>query len=227
MLVKKILRCSFILFLLLTFFLAKVEYVYSETEFPGLTCGVVGAGEDAGKCCYLEGSEDESVSAEAKEKINRINRTESFACPAGGRPSTSNAADPNCKCIQSEGAVESKPLETICSKLRFDSSSERGLCLSCARDGGTWTSFGCVPSTLQGFIGGFLLRTLLGLAGMFALLCIIYSSFLLQTSRGNPEKIKKGREYLTNCILGLLLILFSVFILRLIGVNILNIPGFG
>ena len=58
-------------------------------------------------------------------------------------------------------------------------------------------------------------------------MCIIYSAYLIQFSRGNPERIKKAREYLTSCIMGLLLIIFSIFILRLIGVDILRIPGFG
>jgi hypothetical protein len=64
-----------------------------------------------------------------------------------------------------------------------------------------------------------------GLAGIAAFLCIIYAAFILQTSRGNPERIKKAREYLTNCIIGLLIIIFAVFVLRLIGVDILQIAG--
>ena len=66
----------------------------------------------------------------------------------------------------------------------------------------------------------------IGLAGMVSLLCIIYAAFTMQSSQGNPEKIKKAQELLTSCIMGLILIIFSVFILRLIGVSILRIPGF-
>ena len=40
------------------------------------------------------------------------------------------------------------------------------------------------------------------------------------------EKIKKAQDLLTSCIMGLMLIIFAVFILRLVGVNILRIPGF-
>jgi hypothetical protein len=79
---------------------------------------------------------------------------------------------------------------------------------------------------LAGFISVTLLGWGVGLAGLIALACIIYSTFVLQTSGGNPERIKKAREYLTSCIVGLLLIIFSVFILNVIGVNILQIPGF-
>jgi len=66
----------------------------------------------------------------------------------------------------------------------------------------------------------------IGLAGLIALLCIIYAAFMIQISSGNPERIKKAQELLTSCIMGLMLIIFSVFILRLIGVDILKIPGF-
>jgi len=49
---------------------------------------------------------------------------------------------------------------------------------------------------------------------------------MMQSSQGNPEKLKKAQEMITSCIMGLMLIIFSVFILKLIGVNILKIPGF-
>jgi hypothetical protein len=91
---------------------------------------------------------------------------------------------------------------------------------------GIWTSIGCISSDLKGFISQTLLSWGIGLAGIIALLCIIYSAFQMQTSQGNPEKIKKAQELLTSCIMGLMLIIFSIFILKLIGVNILKIPGF-
>ena len=52
----------------------------------------------------------------------------------------------------------------------------------------------------------------------------IVGAFNYLTSFGNAERIKKAQEMLTSCIIGLMLIIFSVFILRLIGVNILKIP---
>lgn len=89
-----------------------------------------------------------------------------------------------------------------------------------------WTALGPIDFTLQGFIQNTLVGWGIGLAGVITLLCIIYSAFTLQISGGNPEKIKKAKERLTACVVGLLLIIFSVFILKLIGVDILQIPGF-
>ncbi|MCL5439155.1 MAG: pilin [Patescibacteria group bacterium] len=65
----------------------------------------------------------------------------------------------------------------------------------------------------------------LSLSGGIALLLIIYSGYKLMTSRGNAEKVQGAKETLTSTIVGLLFIIFSIFILELIGVNILHIPG--
>ena len=89
-----------------------------------------------------------------------------------------------------------------------------------------WSGIGSVYTDLPSFINKNLFGIFLSLAGILTLLCIIYSAFILQTSSGNPERIKKARQYLTSCITGLLLIIFSIFILRVIGGDIIKIPGF-
>ena len=129
-----------------------------------------------------------------------------------------------CICKQTVSPTSVKKLEEICTK--FTKSTEQSHCVTCARGGGILTGIGCVPLNIANFISDYLLSRLIGLAGIIALLCIIYSAFQLQTSQGNPEKIKKAQELLTSCIMGLMLIIFSIFILRLVGVDILKIPGF-
>jgi hypothetical protein len=100
-------------------------------------------------------------------------------------------------------------------------------CNSCVVSNGYWSAIGCIKfDSFSGFISENVFPIAIGFAGLFAFLCIIYSAFMLQTSQGSPEKIKKAQENLTSCILGLMIIIFSVFILRLIGVSILRIPGF-
>lgn len=91
-------------------------------------------------------------------------------------------------------------------------------------DRGYWTGLGCIPTDFQNFITHFVMKIGIGFAGVIALLCIIYSAIMIQTSAGNAEKVKKAQQNMTSCILGLILIIFSIFILRLIGVDILRIP---
>jgi hypothetical protein len=141
-----------------------------------------------------------------------------------GIPSSS---DPNNCFCQGEMRV----LSNLC--LNINSPKEKEECLKCVGGGssgdeikGVWTAIGCIKQDLSLFIKETIFSWGIGLAGLIALLCIIYSAFQMQTSQGSPEKIKKAQELLTSCIMGLMLIIFSVFILKLIGVDILKIPGF-
>lgn len=63
--------------------------------------------------------------------------------------------------------------------------------------------------------------------GIIAFILIIAGAFQIILSAGNPDRVKAGKEMITSAIAGLLLIIFAVFILRLIGYDILKIPGFG
>lgn len=71
-----------------------------------------------------------------------------------------------------------------------------------------------------------LFSIVLSIAGGIAVLLIIVSGYRLITSQGNPEKTQVAREQLTAAVIGLLFIIFSIFILQVIGHDILNIPGF-
>lgn len=64
----------------------------------------------------------------------------------------------------------------------------------------------------------------IGIAGGVAFLMLIYGGFKFIFSLGNPENIQQGREFITSAIIGLLVIVFSVFLLRLIGISILGLP---
>jgi hypothetical protein len=73
----------------------------------------------------------------------------------------------------------------------------------------------------------FVLRWAVGVGGGIAFLLILYAGFMLMTSTGNPERIKAGQELLTSAISGLILLIFSVFILKFIGIDILGLCKFG
>lgn len=156
-------------------------------------------------------------------------------CNYGSIPNKLDPSDKDCVCsfVKPTGVLSSrlcnsyiignKPSETA-KKLIKD--KEYTGCVDCFRGGGFWTGLGCFyMADSKAFIEKNVFGIGLGIAGMIALLCIIYSAFTYQTSQGNPEKIKSAQERLTSCILGLLLIVFSIFILRLIGVSIFGLPG--
>jgi len=91
------------------------------------------------------------------------------------------------------------------------------------------SAIGCIPvltADKEDFLA-FILKWAIGIGGGIAFLLIIYAGFIVMTSTGNPERLKAGQELLTSAISGLILLIFSVFILELIGVKILGLPGFG
>lgn len=103
---------------------------------------------------------------------------------------------------------------------------EREACFVCASNGRLLTAVGCVPIDFGDFITNFLLKTGIGFAGLYSLGCIIYSAIMIQISQGNSEKISQAQDQIKACIFGLLLVMFSILILRLIGVTILELPFF-
>ena len=85
------------------------------------------------------------------------------------------------------------------------------------------TAFGDVggdaPALAQKF-----LNLAIGIAGGVAFLMMVFGAYRLIFSAGNPEAIQQGREVITAAISGLLVIVFSIFILRLIGISVLGLP---
>ena len=90
------------------------------------------------------------------------------------------------------------------------------------------TAIGCIPilGTKEAFLS-FILKWAVGIGGGIAFLLIIYAGFMIMTSAGNPERLKAGQELLTSAISGLILLIFSVVILKIIGVDILGLGRWG
>lgn len=99
--------------------------------------------------------------------------------------------------------------------------------VTCDGGQGINTAIGCIPLGNQNAFLGFILKWAIGVGGGVAFILVVYSSFLIITSSGNPERLKAGQELLTSAIMGVILLVFSVFILKVIGVDILGITGFG
>lgn len=139
-------------------------------------------------------------------------------------------------CIRQGLAVEPKFLNT-CNRIKDPNEQEQ--CKQCVVGGaeseyssnygesiqGVWTGVGCIPSDLGKFMGTTFLPWSIGIGGGVAMLVLMYASYLYATSRGAPDKLKKARDYLNSGLIGLLVIIFSVFILQLLGLTILRIPG--
>jgi len=125
-------------------------------------------------------------------------------------------------------AVAATPTPTVSadSPCKFVTNTQQNSdCINCT---GVWTAIGCVPidkNNPNGLIS--LILTLgLGLAGGIAFLLILFGGLQIMTSAGNPEQLNAGRELVTSAVIGLILILFSIFLLQFIGINIIGIPGF-
>jgi hypothetical protein len=71
-----------------------------------------------------------------------------------------------------------------------------------------------------------LLSFAIPLAVFSVFILLAFAAFQLMTSQGNPDKLKEGKEVITNAIIGFVFILLSVAILMLIS-NIFGIKGIG
>ena len=87
------------------------------------------------------------------------------------------------------------------------------------------TAIGCIPISDTDALVKFILTWAVGIGGGIAFALILYGGFLIMTSQGDPKRLSAGQETMTSAIMGIMLLIFSVFILRLIGVDILGIPG--
>lgn len=87
------------------------------------------------------------------------------------------------------------------------------------------TAIGTINTNPDKLIGH-LIALVLGIAGGVAVLLIIFSGYQMMVTGGNPEKLQEAKDRLTSAIVGLVFIIFSLALLRIIGIDILAIPGF-
>ena len=90
---------------------------------------------------------------------------------------------------------------------------------------GIRTAIGCFPVISKDAFTKYLLIWGIGIAGGIGFLLIVYGGFMVTTSSGDPKRLSAGKELITASLMGLTLLLFGVYILKLIGVDILGIPG--
>jgi hypothetical protein len=88
-----------------------------------------------------------------------------------------------------------------------------------------YTSVGCL-STDPGQFASQMSTFFFSIVGGIAFLYLIYGAGIIATSRADAERLNHGKRVVWGSIIGLLFVLFSVFIIRFI-VTSLGVPGFG
>jgi len=91
--------------------------------------------------------------------------------------------------------------------------------------GGIQTALGCIPYKTDGFSQA-LLTFLAGTAGAISLVIMLVATIQIMTGGDNAETVKKGKELFTSAVTGLLFIIFSVTLLKIIAGDIIKLPGF-
>ena len=83
------------------------------------------------------------------------------------------------------------------------------------------TAIGNIPTDLKGFSSR-ILSVAVGLAGGIAFILMVIGAIRILTSQGDPKGVAGGREMLVAAVAGLLFLIFSVILLRFIGINLLG-----
>ncbi len=142
-------------------------------------------------------------------------------CKSGYEPNAT-IIPPSCTCrlpadvVKAGGAIPT----TLCTPGAANCSSAAGI--ECAGGKGVVTAIGCIHTEPIEFVKDFL-KLAMGIAGGIGFLFMLYGVFLMITSAGNPDTLKNGSGIFTNAIIGLLFIIFSLLLLKIIGVDILGL----
>lgn len=89
-----------------------------------------------------------------------------------------------------------------------------------------YTVLGCLSTESNLFVKS-ILSIVFAVAGGIAFLAVLGGAATVLTSAGDPVRLQNGKDMITSALFGILLIVFSVFLLRIVGLDILRIPGFG
>lgn len=87
------------------------------------------------------------------------------------------------------------------------------------------TDLGDIPCDPAGFASS-LYGIGLSIIGVVALLFIVYGGFLILTSQGNQDQVKKGKAYITYSIIGVVLAIGGYMIYQILAIDVIKIPGF-
>lgn len=183
-----------------------------EPGYKPISCAIFNGITNQGSC---EGKHD----CISEEVVNDCtNKNVLNQCPAGFPVDCGRGF----QCCKTQERCDLLPVNagSICNNMPEE-------CSSCLEQGNVWTALGCIPTnSLNAFIR-WALNKIVFVASGIAFLLMVFGAIQILTSAGNPEKVKAGSELITSALSGLLFIILSFFLLKLIGVDILQIPGLG
>lgn len=99
-------------------------------------------------------------------------------------------------------------------------------CNACYSQKGIWTAVGCISQDPRSMISK-IINIGIGILGGIFLLRVLAAGFTLTISQGDVKKTSEAKEMITESIIGVIFVIFSVTILQFIGAGVLKIPGFG
>lgn len=165
--------------------------------------------------------------------INQAEAQQSFArCDACGYCDTSQTSQTytqpddyqNCQACLYPGRTGTETLE-------IDPATQRP---PAPEKGKYWTIIGCINvSSFGGFseqgasgnVVQILLNFMFSVVGGIAFLYILYGSFVILTSRAEPERLSYGKRLVVGAITGVIFSLVSLFIVNFLANQIFQIPS--
>ncbi|MDP1743809.1 MAG: pilin [Candidatus Amesbacteria bacterium] len=100
-------------------------------------------------------------------------------------------------------------------------------CDDCMKEGHVWTSLGCIKAAdPYAFVGQIITWAVVLGAGL-ATAIIGFQGLQIVMSGDDPKKVKASQEAITAAISGLLLIVFSIMLMNILGIKVLNITNLG
>lgn len=145
----------------------------------------------------------------------------------GCRPGQGTATvtkDGSTRCLTPEDATKNLAVFNLC----VQTGEGRAECQACYdkhNGAAIWTAIGCIPTDRESIVIAFV-RLAIGVSGGVVLLIILSAAFQIATSKGDPKAMEESQAMITNAIGGALFIIFSMVLVRSIGIDILKIPGF-
>ena len=91
---------------------------------------------------------------------------------------------------------------------------------------GVKTAIGCIPTSDFRETIIFVLKWAYGVTAGVVVVMIILTGYALLTSAGNPDKLNGAKENIVSIFSGVIMVVFSLIILRIVGVDILGLPTF-